>query len=245
MHTYFGLKAQNSSNKLQQSCNLLLECTPKKASPKVLELCVNLHHKNLFCLLCPQGRAGRREVCAWLFLKRTQKLVSITTQTWSISLLQQKGVADFHKNCFLSPVKSNDAIVKNFFFPVRYAQGEYVGVKKILIRALINSGIKKQILGLQGTLYVRSCCKVKNYTFKNQLKYEAEWKTVIYVKWGPIKVQLTGVNYFLIMAVINSGINIVDFGMSGTWALVIVSNVSQFLCEFCQLFLNFHAQICY
>ena len=72
-------------------------------------------------------------------------------------LLQQKGVPDFHKNCFHSPVKSNDAIVKNFFFPVRYAQGEYVGVKKILIKAVINSGINKQNLGMSGTLYVRSC----------------------------------------------------------------------------------------
>ena len=72
---------------------------------------------------------------------------SITTWTCIISLLQQKGVPDFHKNCFLSPVKSNDAIVKNFFFLNWYAQGEYVGVKKILIKAVINSGINKQILG--------------------------------------------------------------------------------------------------
>ena len=57
-------------------------------------------------------------------------------------------VPNYHKNCFLSPVKSNDAIVKNFFFLNWYAQGEYVGVKKILIRAVINSGINKQILGM-------------------------------------------------------------------------------------------------
>ena len=55
-----------------------------------------------------------------------------TTLTCIIFLLQQKGVADFHKNCFLSPVKSNDAIVKNFFFLNWYAQGEYVELKKIL-----------------------------------------------------------------------------------------------------------------
>ena len=64
LHTYFGLKAQNSSNKLQQSCSLLLECTPKKASPKVLELCCictsSFSIIKSFCLLCPQGRAGRR-----------------------------------------------------------------------------------------------------------------------------------------------------------------------------------------
>ena len=47
--------------------------------------------------------------------------------------------------------------------------------------------------------------------FKNQPKYKFDQKTVIYLKWCPKLVQLNGVNYFLIRAVINSGINIVDF----------------------------------
>ena len=96
--------------------------------------------------------------------------------------MQQKGVPDFHKNCFLSPVKSTCLIVKNFFFLNWYAQGEYVGVKKILIRALINSGINEQILGLQGTLYVRSSLQSQNLSFKNQPKLKSDQKTVIYLK---------------------------------------------------------------
>ena len=80
--------------------------------------------------------------------KNFLRFVALPHKHEAFSFLQQKGVADFHKNCFLSPVKSNDAIVKNFFFLNWYAQGEYGGVKKILIRAVINSGINKQNLGL-------------------------------------------------------------------------------------------------
>ena len=57
-----------------------------------------------------------------------------------------------------------------------------MGVKKILIRALINSGINEQILGLQGTLYVRSSLQSQNLSFKNQPKLKSDQKTVIYLK---------------------------------------------------------------
>ena len=95
-----------------------------------------------------------------LFFKKTQNLVFRTPSPHkdeAFFLLQQKGVADIHKNCFHSPVKSTCLIGKNFFFPFRYASALHADVKKNLIRTVINSGINKQILGLQGTYNDRSC----------------------------------------------------------------------------------------
>ena len=60
-------------------------------------------------------------------------------------------VPNYHENCFPSPVKSTDGIVKNFFFPVRYAQGEYVGVKKILKNLSNLLKFAKVNFGLSGT----------------------------------------------------------------------------------------------
>ena len=158
---YFGPKAQNTINKLQQSCSLLIdatECTPKKASPKVVELCVIniifMDHKLLLPAL-PAGQSRQNDIhAAWLFLKRTQNLVSIIHSPHkhaTFSFLQQKRVADFHKNCFLSPVKNTCLIWINFFFPVRYASGLHADVK-IFLKNLSNlQKFNKQILGLWGT----------------------------------------------------------------------------------------------
>ena len=87
LHTYFGLKAQNSSNKMQQSCILLLECTPKKASPKFVEMCVIniifMDHKLLLPAL-PAGQSRQKPLFPsffFFFFKKDAESTSLLLPT--------------------------------------------------------------------------------------------------------------------------------------------------------------------